>query len=108
MNRLTYQNNTAKKVLHKVPIQKEIYPDRFLYKNRTEVETLRLKVKSLRDNIRHLEECLTNYKNFEGSGYDITKVLGLSMDFFSKQGEKTTTQGDYELLPGVQERYPLH
>lgn len=87
MNRLTYENNTAKKVLHKVPIQKEIYPDRFLLKNREEVEKLRSKVKALRDNIYHLEECLSNYKNFEGTEYDVTKVLGLSADFFEKQGQ---------------------
>jgi len=56
-----------------------------------------------------LEECLSNYKNFEGSDYDITKVLGLSAEFFEKQGQNATTKGgnDIELLPGVKERFPL-
>jgi hypothetical protein len=39
----------------------------------------------LREKIKELEKCLREYQHFDGTDYDISKVLELSTQFFSKQ-----------------------
>ena len=60
---------------HKHPIPTMIYPDRFMYKNRTEVEALRKKVDMLRKKITFLKDCLGRYNNFNDSGIPIEDAL---------------------------------
>ena len=63
-------------------IESIVYADRFMQENREESEKLRKMVHSLRDKIKHLENCLLSYKNFCGSEYNLDKVLGLASLFF--------------------------
>ena len=71
---------------HKHPILQTIYPDRFMYKNRTEVEALRKKVATLRKKIAFLKDCLAKYTNFNGSGTTLEGALSQSLHFFAAQG----------------------
>ena len=55
-----------------------------MIENREQSEKLRKHVSNLREKIKYLEKCLNEYKNFEGSEYNISKILGLASEFFSK------------------------
>lgn len=45
---------------------------------------IRKTVSNLRDKIKHLERCLTDYKKFNGSEYNISKILELAAAFFKE------------------------
>lgn len=70
---------------HKHPILPTIYPDRFMYKNRVEVESLRKNVDTLRKKITFLKDCLAKYTNFNGSEMPIAGILSQSLHFFKAQ-----------------------
>ena len=84
LNRIKFIDGNAEKVNSFTNIEKEIYADRFLMQNLEESSKLRKQVHLLRDKIKHLESCLDQYKNFEGSGYDVSRALGLAQAFFEK------------------------
>ena len=68
---------------HKHPIQTLIFPDRYMYANRTEVEALRKKVETLRKKISFLKDCLAKYTNFNSSGYSLEGILRQGLHFFA-------------------------
>jgi hypothetical protein len=72
------------KVLDPLIIEKTIYADRFILENREQSEKIRKSVKNLRDKIKHLERCLSEYNRFNGSDYNISKVLELAATFFKE------------------------
>lgn len=67
MVRTTFVEGHLTKKQHKHPIFPVIYPDRFMYRNREQVEALRKQVASLRKKITFLKDCLAKYTNFNGS-----------------------------------------
>lgn len=83
-NRVRIENGNAVKVNHQMNIEPVVYADRFMIENREHSEKLRKHVQNLRDKIKHLEKCLNEYNHFEGSDYNISKVLGLASDFFGR------------------------
>ena len=83
LSRLKFENGRVVKSHHEFPIQREIYPDRFMFENREQVEELRKRVKVLRDKIKFLEECLSRYTNYNGSNIQITSALDQVLHFFS-------------------------
>jgi hypothetical protein len=85
LNRLKYENGNAVKVMTPLNIEKTIYPDRFMIENREVSERLHKNVQGLRDKIKHLEKCMAEYKSFQGSDYNIHKMLGLTSTFFEMQ-----------------------
>lgn len=92
LNRLSFKDGQAVKQFHKVPIPKQIYPDRFHYQNREEVTKLRKKIQEFRDQIEVLEGCLKKYQKFNNSEFDLVSSLQNSLDFFQKQGSETIPQ----------------
>lgn len=84
-------------------IEPIIYADRFLLKNKEESSKLRKYVHTLREKVKHLETCLDQYKNFEGSQYNISQILSLASTFFSKQNSAS----DFKSLPETQSFIPL-
>ena len=82
MNRLKYEGGNAVKELTPMIIEPTIYPDRFLVQNRDECEMIRKEVQSLRDKIKLLEGKLREYQHFEGSDYNLKRVLELASLFF--------------------------
>ena len=75
MQRTQFVEGHLMKKQHKHPILPTIYPDRFMYKNRVEVESLRKQVDTLRKKISFLKDCLARYTNFNGSNMPIAEVL---------------------------------
>lgn len=75
MQRTQFVEGHVMKKQHKHPILPTIYPDRFMYKNRVEVESLRKNVDTLRKKISFLKDCLAKYTNFNGSGMPIVSAL---------------------------------
>lgn len=73
---------------HKHPILPTIYPDRFMFKNRAEVESLRKKVDTLRKKISFLKDCRARYSNFNGSNMPIQDILTQCLHFFAAQGQE--------------------
>ena len=69
VNRLAFdrESNRASKTLHKVPIEKVIYTDAFLFENRDRVLKVRELVEGKRANIAVLQTCLSQYNTFMGS-----------------------------------------
>lgn len=82
MNRLKFEGGSAKKMLHEVKFDKVIYPDRFMFSNREQVEAKRNQVKRLRANITFLEGCLRKYTHFGGADINIFDALSASLQFF--------------------------
>jgi len=66
-----------------VQIEKTLYIDRFLLKNRELSENISSHVKYLREQIKHLEQSIKEYTHFGGSEYDIRKMFDLMSTFFS-------------------------
>ena len=77
---------------HKHPVMTTIHPDRFMYKNRTEVESLRKNVDILRKKITFLKDCLAKYTDFESSGISVEGALGKALQFFATQGQNQTPE----------------
>jgi uncharacterized UBP type Zn finger protein len=71
LNRLKYEGGIAVKVTSEMKLEKVIYPDRFLIKNKEESEKLRETVTAMREKVKYLERCLGEYQNFNGSDYNI-------------------------------------
>ena len=88
MQRTQFVEGIMMKKQHKHPILPTIYPDRFMYKNRVEVESLRKQVDTLRKKISFLKECLARYTNFNGSNMPIAGVLSQCLHFFAAQGRE--------------------
>lgn len=61
---MKYESGNAEKVNSKLNIEKTIYADRFMIENKEESLKLRNYVKNLREKIRNLEKCLSEYNNF--------------------------------------------
>ena len=87
LQRQKFMDNMLVKKQHKHPILPEIYPDRFMYENRVEVENLRKNVDTLRKKIAYLKECLDQYHDFNGSQMGIEGVLNQAFNFFQDQGK---------------------
>ena len=96
MQRTMFMDNILMKKQHKHEILPVIYPDRFMYKNRAEVESLRKKVGILRSKISFLKECLNRYTNFNGSGIEIGEALRQSLHFFAAQGQEPWPENQLE------------
>lgn len=98
MQRTAFVEGHMMKKQHKHPILPKIYPDRFMYKNRVEVESLRKNVDTLRKKISFLKDCLAKYTNFNGSNIPISGVLDQCLHFFKAQGQEqvpeTTLEGN--------------
>ena len=60
---------------HPFPIKTTIYPDRFLYKNKNEVDKLREQVVVIQKKISYLKECLNKYENFNGGNSTLTHLF---------------------------------
>ena len=75
MQRTQFTDGILMKKQHKHPIPLTVYPDRFMFKNRSEVEALRKKVEMLRKKITFLKECLGRYTDFNGSGIPLEGAL---------------------------------
>ena len=86
MQRTEFVEGHMMKKQHKHPILPTIYPDRFMYKNRVEVESLRKNVDTLRKKIAFLKDCLAKYTNFNDSEMPISGVLEQCLHFFKAQG----------------------
>ena len=54
------------KMNHSFPIKTTIYPDRFLYKNKDEVDKLREEVAVSGKKIYYLRQCLKKYDCYNG------------------------------------------
>ena len=103
MNRIMFDKGNAEKINSQMTIEPIIYADRFLLKNKEESSKLRKYVHTLREKVKHLENCLDQYKNFEGSQYNISQILSLASTFFSKQNSAS----DFKSLPETQSFIPL-
>ena len=75
MQRTKFVEGNFMKMQHKHPVHTQIYPDRFMYSNRNEVESLRKKVAMLRNKITYLKDCLKKYTDFNGSGIKLEDAL---------------------------------
>ncbi len=84
------------KMQHKHQILTEIYPDRFMYSNRNEVESLRKKVAMLRNKINFLKDCLKRYTDFNGSGIKLEDALSQTLHFFAAQGSEVAPQTELD------------
>ena len=73
---------------HAFPIQTVIHPDRFLYKNKAEVEQLRQRVVVIQKKISYLEECLARYTNFNDSKLELNTLFNQMLHFFAQQGKE--------------------
>jgi len=63
-------------LLHTVPILQKFYPQRFMLKNRDDVEKRRDNVKVIRDKLKLLNDNLMMFRNKDGEqSLDIVKVL---------------------------------
>lgn len=98
MNRLKYEGGNAVKELTPMIIEPTIYPDRFLVQNRDECEKIRKEVQSLRDKIKLLEGKLREYQHFEGSDYNLKRVLELASLFFKQQSGAETAAEAFDQL----------
>ena len=87
MQRTEFIGGLLSKKQHKHPILPVIYPDRFMYSNRSQVEALRKKVSVLRAKISFLKSCLSQYTNFNQSNLSIESALSQSLHFFAAQGQ---------------------
>ena len=87
MQRTAFVDGIMMKKQHKHPIPPVIFPDRFQYKNRVEVESLRKNVDTLRKKIQFLKECLAQYTNFNGSEMPLLAALEQALSFFKNQGK---------------------
>ena len=96
MNRLKFTDGKVIKSHHELPIHKEIHPDRFMLENKEEVQKLRKKVQTLRNKIKYLEECRDRYKNYNGSGIQITEALEQTFNLLSNLGKETAPKTDLE------------
>ena len=76
------------KKYHAFPIQTVIHPDRFLYKNKAEVEQLRQRVVVIQKKISYLEECLARYTNFNDSKLELNTLFNQMLHFFAQQGKE--------------------
>ena len=83
MQRTAFIDGILMKKQHKHPISSLIYPDRFMYRNRVEIEALRKKVSTLRAKITLLKDCLERYTNFNGSNIGINTAFDQVLHFFS-------------------------
>lgn len=61
-NRSQYKDGQLEKLFHKMPILQKFYPQRFLEKNRQEVETKRATIVEIRSKLKLLNENLKMYK----------------------------------------------
>jgi hypothetical protein len=98
LNRLKFEQGMPVKVLDPLIVEKVIYPDRFIVQNRQESEKIRQAVSSLREKIRHLEKCLSEYNKFQGTEYNIARVLELAAAFFKEQGR---VDESYKQIPDI-------
>lgn len=96
MQRTKFVDGNFMKMQHKHAIQTEIYPDRFMYSNRAEVEALRKKVASLRSKITFLRDCLKKYTNFNSSGISLEDSFTQTLHFFAAQGQEQVPQTDLD------------
>lgn len=83
MQRTAFIDGILMKKQHKHPISPLIYPDRFMYRNRVEIEALRKKVSTLRAKITFLKDCLEKYTNFNGSNIGINTAFDQVLHFFT-------------------------
>ena len=58
-------------------IEKTLYVDRFMMKNKEKSEQISNKVKSLREQIKVLEQSIKEYTNFSGTDYEVIKMFEL-------------------------------
>ena len=79
LNRLEYDEKHAEQVKsrHKVEIEKTLYVDRFMMQNKEKSEQISNKVKSLREQIKVLEQSIKEYTNFSGTDYEVIKMFEL-------------------------------
>jgi hypothetical protein len=76
MNRTKFDKGNQEKLLHTVPILQKFYPQRFMLKNRDDVEKRRDNVKVIRDKLKLLNDNLMMFRNKDGEqSLDIVKVL---------------------------------
>jgi len=83
MQRTKFVDGNFMKMQHKHAIHTQIYPDRFMYSNRAEVEALRKKVATLRSKITFLKDCLKKYTNFNNSGIKLEDAFTQTLHFFA-------------------------
>ena len=85
LNRLDYQDNEMIKHKHKVAIDETIYVDRYLAKNKELSSKLKQQAQELRDQIKSLDQAISNYTNFNGKEYDVRQIFALAGAFFDQQ-----------------------
>ena len=108
LNRLKFHEGKPVKMTHRVPLHKELHPDRFLKKNSEEVLKQRAKVEALRKKIDYLDSCLDQYKNFGPCG--IFQALETAVEFLEHQGQKglpAIQAADAEALKGIKPHSPF-
>ena len=94
LNRLEYDRNRQQmtKKNHPFPIKTTIYPDRFLYKNKDEVDKLREEVAVTGKKIQYLRQCLAKYDCYNGGDQSIEKLFKQMIHFYGSQGQETEIQ----------------
>ena len=109
MQRTQFMDGILMKKQHKHPIPLTVFPDRFMFQNRSEVEALRKKVEMLRKKITYLKECLGRYTDFNGSGIPLEGALSQTMHFFAAQGQEQPPETNLtpEEMTDVQVHLPL-
>jgi hypothetical protein len=98
LNRLKFEGGNATKQLDPLFLENVIYMDRYEYKNREISEKIRRNVQSIRDKIKLLEKTLLDYTSFNGSEYNIQKILALASSFFKEQGNP---KEEFKQVPGL-------
>ena len=108
LNRLKFEGGIPEKVRSECKLEKIIYPDRFLIKNKEQSEKTRVIVNQMRNIVRYLEKCLLEYEQFDKTDYNLQKCLELVTAFFTKQGEGEnvdTSSGVQAFLPLKQQQH---
>ena len=52
-----------------------LYVDRFMMQNKEKSEAIQNNVKSLREQIKILEQSIKEYTNFSGTDYEVVKIF---------------------------------
>ena len=104
LNRLKFEGGNAVKSYDPLNLENVIYMDRYDYKNQEVSEKIRKNVQSMRDKIKILEKSLSEYKSFNGSEYNIQKILTLASSFFKEQG---SPKGEFKQVPELTLFSPL-
>ena len=79
-----------------------------MMQNKEKSEAIQNNVKSLREQIKILEQSIKEYTNFSGTDYEVVKIFQLVQEFFVKQGsEGHISEENKKTLNGIKNYVPF-